>query len=58
MKQFIVKRIKDRQYLVISERDINTTLNTVTWKNGVFEKQFELIGEEKDRSEEMRELFG
>jgi hypothetical protein len=58
MKNYIVKRIKDGQFLLISERDLKITLNTQTWENGKgFVKQFELIGEEKDRSEEMKELF-
>lgn len=58
MKTFIVKRLKDGQYLQISERDIKTTLETVSWQKGIFVKQFELVAEEKDRSQEMKELFG
>jgi len=56
MKNYIVKRI-DGQFLVISERDIDSTMGTEKWDGTRFVKQFTLIGEEKDRSGEMAALF-
>lgn len=57
MKTFIVKRVKDGQYLTIDERNLEGTLNRSAWNGLNFVKEFILIGEEKDRSKELADLF-
>lgn len=58
MKTFIVKRLKDGIYLTISDRDIQTTLDTVVFDGVSFVKQFELVGEDKSGNVDMEALFG
>lgn len=58
MKIYIVKRIKDKAYLTIGERELNDVLKREAWDGSQFVKQFELVGEDKSGDVDMEKLFG
>jgi hypothetical protein len=58
MITYIVKRLKDGQYLNISKTELDSTLNRTHWENGNFVKDFVLVGEDKGIDEDMEKLFG
>lgn len=58
MKTYIVKRLKDKNYLAISESELSSVLNRETWNGSKFDKDFELVGEDKSSDVDMEALFG
>lgn len=58
MRTFIVKRKKDSAYLTLGENEMRNTLTRTAWNGTTFEKEFELVCEEKDIRKEMESLFG
>lgn len=56
-KEFILKRLKDGNYVQVGEKELKSTLSRCDFDGSKFIPQFELIGEQEDIISELEKLF-
>lgn len=58
MKSYILKRLKDGQFVSVGEKELQSTLARQIYDGVTLKPEFELVAEEKNVEEEMEKLFG